>query len=73
MGSGPRVRDPPGLVLPVREAWNLGASFCGGHAVPLPIATSLQPTWPDLPCRIPPDCGPPDYRAERVLGQGNSA
>lgn len=58
MGSGPRVRDPQGLVLPVREAWNLGGFVLGPRCPPAqpshqPAAHLARP-----PCGIPPDCGP---------------
>lgn len=69
VGSGPWVQDPRELVLPVREAWNLGG-FVLGHAVPLPSpATSLQPTWPDLPVESLLTVDPLTETEGDVLGQ----
>ena len=66
--SGPGVQDPQGPVPPVQGGWNLGSSSWGHAVPPLSPATSLHPTWPDLPAESLLTVGPRLKRSD-VLGQ----
>lgn len=58
MGSGPRVWDPQGPVLPVPEAWNLGGFVLAPRGPPAQPSHQPAPHLARPPCGVPPDCGP---------------